>query len=97
MNKSILKTIIAGALAGVALFFMPFFLLRVFGFFLIAGTFFRFFIGHGLRRGFGPGMRPAFADKIRSMSDEEYNQFKQNAQQHCGKNTYAQETTSTVN
>jgi len=96
MNKSIFKTIIAGALAGAALFFMPFFLLRVFAFFLIAGTFFRFFIGRGLRRGFGPGVRPAFADKIRSMSDEEYNQFKQKAQQNCGKHAQAKETKSTI-
>jgi hypothetical protein len=84
MKKSSFKPIIAGMLTGAALFFMPFFLWRVFAFFLIGGAFFRLFIGRRMRSGFG--MRPAFADKIRSMSDEEYNLFKQKAQQHCGKN-----------
>jgi hypothetical protein len=83
MKKSIFKPIIAGVLAGAALFFMPFFLLRLFAFFLIAGLFFRFFIGRRMRK-HGFGMRTAFADRIRSMSDEEYSQFKQKAQQHCG-------------
>lgn len=96
MNKSVLKTIIAGALAGAALFFMPFFLFRVFAFFLVAGTMFRFFIARSLRRGFGMGMRPAYADKIRSMSDEEYNHFKEKARQHCGKHPHAPETKSTI-
>jgi hypothetical protein len=94
MKKSIFKPIIAGVLAGAALFFMPFFLLRVFAFFLIAGAFFRFFIGRRMRK-HGFDIRPAFADRIRSMSDEEYNQFKQQSQQRCSNWHSHAETAST--
>ncbi len=78
MTRSILKPILAGILIGAALFFMPFFLLRVLIVFLIIGGLFRLFGGRGFRGRYGRGFHPAFADKIRNMSDEEYNEYKQN-------------------
>jgi len=85
MNKSILKPVIAGVLIGFGLFFIPFFILRVVLFLLIAGLVFRLFAGR--RRHFGGPFaerRLAFTDHIRHMSDEEYVQFKQRAAQGCG-------------
>ncbi len=43
MNRSILKPIIAGVLIGAALFFIPFFVLRVVTVVLIVGLLFRLF------------------------------------------------------
>lgn len=84
---NILKTVIVGALIGASLFFIPFFVLRIFAFFLIIGGLIRLF-GAGrfgrYRRGFGPGFNPAFADNIRNMSEEEYSQFKQRFEGGCG-------------
>jgi len=81
MKKSILKTIVAGIILGAGIFYFPFFLLRVFLVFLIIGIFFRFFIG----RRFGRRFHPAFADKIRSMSDEDYKLFKEKFNNnYCG-------------
>ncbi len=83
----ILKPILFGAILGAALFYMPFFLLRIAVVFLIIGGLFRLFRGRrgwrgGPHGGHGPGgfragYRLAFADKVRAMSDEEYTQFKQ--------------------
>lgn len=81
MSQSILKPILFGTLFGALAFLMPFFLLKVLFFFLIAGVLFRVFA----RRRFGPhggGYHLAFADRIRNMSDEEYAAFK-NRYQHC--------------
>ncbi|GAB2561620.1 hypothetical protein [Spirosoma areae] len=87
MNNTLVKSILAGLLLGVALFILPFFLLRVALFFLIIGALFRLFGGGRFRRGWGPGRgygyTPAFADRIRQMSDDEYNQFKQRYHGHC--------------
>lgn len=75
----IFRAIIIGALAGAALFFLPFFILRGFLFFLFIGFVIRLIaFGRWRRRGFGGGDFRTFADKVRSMSDEEYNNFKQN-------------------
>ena len=84
----IFKAIIAGALTGAALFFLPFFILRGVLFFLFIGAIIRFAIGRRFRRGgFGRrGFNPMFADKIRGMSDEEYNHFKQNFHNGYGRN-----------
>lgn len=79
MNRSILKPIVAGVLIGAALFFIPFFVLRVVAFFLIAVLVFRLLAGS--RRRFGRHFdeeRFAFVDRIRNMSDEEYQAFKSN-------------------
>lgn len=84
MNTSIIKPVIAGLLIGTALFFIPFFVLRVAVFILIVGLIFRLFAGR--RRHWNRNFmdrRMAFTDRIRNMSDEEYNQFKQSAQ-GCG-------------
>ena len=85
MNRSILKPIVAGALIGAALFFIPFFVLRVIALFLIAGLIFRLFAGRRRRfgRNFNEG-RLSFVDRIRNMSDEEYQAFKSNPRSAFG-------------
>ena len=83
MNKSLFKPIAFGVLFGALAFFLPFFLMKVFFFFLIAGLFFRMF---GRKRHGGPGWggyQMAFADKIRGMNDTEYEAFKQQFQGRC--------------
>jgi hypothetical protein len=77
MTRSIFKPIVAGIFIGAALFFIPFFLLRVLVVFLIIGGLFRLFGGRGFRGRYGRGFHPAFADKIRNMNDQEYNEYKQ--------------------
>lgn len=86
----ILKPVLFGAILGAALFYMPFFLLRIAVVFLIIGALIRLFRGrrgwsggpHG-HGGFRSGYRLAFADKVRAMSDEEYAQFKQKVSRPC--------------
>ena len=79
MNNPLLKSILAGLLLGLALFVMPFFLIRLALFILIVGALFRLFGAGRFRRGWGHGYghMPAFADRIRQMSDDEYTEFKQ--------------------
>ena len=72
MNAQIMKPIIGGLIIGTALFFLPFFLLKVLAFLLVVGFLLRLF---GWRRYRGP-RGWAYADKIRTMSDEDYNRFK---------------------
>lgn len=89
MMKQIFKAVALGILIGAAFFVMPFFLLKLFLFFMIIGAIFRLVWGgkhkHGWHRGWGPGYQFAMADKIRNMSDEEYTQFKNRVQNHsCG-------------
>lgn len=82
MTKQILKTILAGILAGAALFIMPFFLLRILVFVLIIGAVIRL-LGGGRRRWHGRG-RYAFAEKFNNMTEEERVAFKQKMQDRCG-------------
>ena len=90
MNNNLVKSILAGLLLGAALFIMPFFLIRLVIFVLIIGALLRLFGGGRFRRGWGAGRgyghMPAFTDRIRQMSDDEYNQFKQRFGQggRCG-------------
>ncbi|MBX3256620.1 MAG: hypothetical protein KF862_20960 [Chitinophagaceae bacterium] len=86
MNRSIVKPVLAGVVIGLGLFFIPFFILRVALFLLIAGLVFRLFAGRRRRFG-GPfkERRFAFADHIRNMSEEEYTQFKQQPPFGCGR------------
>lgn len=78
MNRSIVKPVIAGILIGLGLFFIPFFIIRVALFFLVAALIVRLFIGRGRRWGSSFGERRlAFTDHIRNMSEEEYTRFKQ--------------------
>lgn len=84
MHTSFFKPAVFGILFGAAAFFMPFFLVGLFFCFLFMGGLSRAF---GRRR-FGPGgfaMHPAFTDKIRQMSDEEYATFKGRFQQRYGR------------
>ena len=74
MTISILKAVVIGAFLGTALFFMPG-LILVFLLLLMATRLF------GYRRGMQH--RLAFAEKIRTMSDEDYEQFKQQPYGHC--------------
>ena len=80
MKHSIFRTVIMGALFGATLFFMPFFMV---GFFICIGIF-----GFFMRRRIGWGQygnhRFAFADKIRSMNDDEYQALKEKmSNAHC--------------
>lgn len=85
MNNQVIKTIIVGALLGAAIFAAPFFVLKVLAFFLIIGLFIRIFRGRRYyhRRGWKGPWGWAFADRIRSMSDKEYQEFKDSYSQHC--------------
>ncbi len=99
MNNTLLKSILAGLLVGAALFILPFFLLRVALFFLLVGAVFRLFRGRGGRWGWGPGRgyMPAFADRIRQMNDDEYNEFKQKfGQGRCGNGNFSKPAAQTT-
>lgn len=74
MTKTILKSVVIGALIGVSVFFMPRFILGMFIFFGI----WRLIIGRRMRGGRFIQHRLALADKIRTMSEEEYTAFKNN-------------------
>ncbi|MBI3240505.1 MAG: hypothetical protein HYZ43_16950 [Flavobacteriia bacterium] len=78
MATTLLKSILIGALTGAILFFAPGFIFGLFLTFLI----FRLMIGRRMHRGRFSEYRLAFADKVRSMSDEEYAQFKNNMHTH---------------
>ncbi len=82
MTTQIFKTVFAGILAGIALFMLPFFLLRAAIFFLLIGAIFRL-LGGGRHRRFGR-MNPAFANRFQHMSDEEKATFKQRCGNRCG-------------
>ena len=79
------KPLLVGLGLGVLLFAIPFFLLKALLFFLVLGAAFRMlsYVRHGSRsrRGrfapYGLAWHPAFADTIRSMSDEDYGTFRQ--------------------
>lgn len=85
MNNQIFKTILFGALVGAAIFAAPFFALKVFIFFLIVGFFIRIFRGRSYyhRRGWRGPWGWAYADKIRAMSDQEYQEFKEKFGRPC--------------
>lgn len=81
MNKSVFKTIIAGVFIGTLVFFVGPLLLLVFLLKFIFTPFGRARMGwYGHPRMMG-AQRFAFADKIRTMSDEEFASFKSNFQQ----------------
>lgn len=80
MKNSILKTVVMGAIFGALLFFMPFFLLGLFVCFGIFGMMMRRRMNH-----MGYGFHQfAYADKIRNMNEEEYQNFKSKmSQRNC--------------
>ncbi len=82
MTTQIFKTVLAGILAGVALFMLPFFLLRAAIFFLLIGTICRL-LGGRRHRGYDR-MNPAFASGFQHMSEEERIAFKQKHGNRCG-------------
>jgi len=79
MTTSVLKAIAKGILIGAALFFIPHFIL---GFLILVGIM-RLFMGK--RRGGCHSRHSRFEwlDRIRQMSDEEYEQFKTKKHCHC--------------
>ncbi len=87
MTKQLLKPVLIGILAGGVLFVLPFFLLRTLLFVLLIGGLFRLLAGRRFgwgRYGHGPdrGFSPALADTIRSMSEEDYQAFRQRFQHY---------------
>lgn len=81
MNYTIIKPIVGGLILGSVLFFFPFFVLKILGFLLILGLIFWFFRGS---RSHWRKYAMVHPDKIRSMSDEEYEDFKTNfGRSHC--------------
>jgi hypothetical protein len=72
MKNSILKTVVIGALFGALVFFIPFFMVGMFFCFAIFGMMMRRRMRH-MGHGF---YQFAYADKIRNMNEEEYQNFK---------------------
>lgn len=81
MTNQILKHVLIGLFIGATLYYLPFFFFGKVIFFFLAMVFvFNFF---RRRRYYGPfGWN--YADKIRSMSDDEYSEFKEKAGHGCG-------------
>lgn len=79
MTKQILKTVFAGILAGVALFMMPFIIIKVLIFFMLIKAIFRL-MGGGRRH---MHMRYAYAHKFQNMSEEERAAFMQKYGNGC--------------
>lgn len=75
MNYHVIKPIVGGLILGSILFFFPFFIVKVFGFLLILGLIFWVVKG---RRAHWRKFAFVHPDKIRSMSDEEYDAYKAN-------------------
>ncbi|MEO6302186.1 MAG: hypothetical protein ABIP51_03330 [Bacteroidia bacterium] len=82
MITQILKTVLAGILAGVVLFMMPFIILKVLIFFLLIKAIFRL-MGGGRRHHW----RYAYAHKYQNMSEEERKAFTQKYGNRCGWNS----------
>lgn len=76
--KQFFKTVLAGFLAGVALFVLPFFLVRVFVFFLLIGAIFK--LMGGRRRGMH---RYTFAHQFKHMTEEERANYMKNYNGRC--------------
>ena len=66
------------------LWLVPFFLFKAFLMFFIVGGIFKFMRRHKWRRHFWGHQVPAFADRIRSMSNEEYDAFRNKFTSGCG-------------
>lgn len=80
MNRTYPKMIVGGILFGLAIYFVPFFILKVFVLFGLFASFAWLFRG---RRAKHRAYRWAMVDRIRSMSDEEFEQFKERRGGHC--------------
>ena len=75
MNYHVIKPIVGGLILGSIFFFFPFFVVKVIGFLLILGMIFWIVKG---RRSHWRRFAFVHPDKIRSMSDEEYESYKAN-------------------
>ena len=85
MTKSVLLAIGKGILIGGLLFVIPKIMLGIaLLFFLVKLLFYK-----RISRKWKSGNRFAFADKMRSMSDEAYEEFKSNYKGHCCKHQSA--------
>jgi hypothetical protein len=80
MKQIVFKSILAGAALG-AVWFLFAFLFKFLLVALIVGGLFRFFAKRRqfYHQQYAFGFRPQWADRIRSMSDEEYQDFRQSA------------------
>jgi hypothetical protein len=83
MIKQILKTVLAGVLAGVAIFMMPFLFIKVLVFFLLIKAIFRLMVG----RRHHHHWQYAYAHKYKNMSEEERAAFQQKYGNRCGWNS----------
>jgi hypothetical protein len=83
MKRNILKPVLGGVLFGAILFAIPFFIFKFLLFFFLFGALFRLLAWRRYRRyegHFGRGFDPRWSDRIRTMSEEEYQSFKQQSQ-----------------
>ncbi len=81
MTTSVLKIIAIGVLIGALAFFAPFIIIS----FLIVGLIMRLSFRRRFAHGHHGTYRLAFAEKIRSMSEDEYTGFKTKLSTgHCG-------------
>lgn len=86
MKRKILKLVIGGVALGTALFFAPFLVLKIMALFFILGALVRILFWRRMFWYTRPMMQMAYADKIRNMSAEEYEVFKNKMNQmhgHC--------------
>jgi hypothetical protein len=71
-----------GLIFGSLVFFMPFFLLKIFIFFMVISFFMKMMWWRTMKHGGGFHIR--YAEKVRSMSDEEFVRFRSKRSGHCG-------------
>ena len=92
MIKQILKTVLAGILAGIAFFILPLFLLRVFAFFILIGVVFKL-LG-AKRRGWH---HREMHLKFKNMNETERKEFMENFGNRCGSYFKHSKTNNPVN
>ena len=76
MKRSIFKPILGGIIIGAALFFAPFLLLKFIFWMCIIGAILRLIFWRRHSYWGGPHPYTAYADKVRNMSQEDYDAFK---------------------
>lgn len=80
MTSQIFKTILAGILAGIAVFMLPFFIIKVLVFFLLIKAVFRLLGG---RRRYWR-MHPAYAHHCSNMTEDQRKEFMAKYARGCG-------------
>ncbi|MCA6434953.1 MAG: hypothetical protein ACK5QC_09495 [Bacteroidota bacterium] len=76
MKRKILKFVIGGVVLGTALFFAPFLTLKIVALFFIIGAVMRMLFWRRVFWYAKPMLQVAYTDRIRSMSEEEYEAYK---------------------